>query len=119
RVIIYKGNNKLKTIKEQEGTKGYASGFSGLVKFINDRLPSNEEIGQAFRREVKIYPELAIRELIANALIHQDFSIKGAGVMIEIYDNRIEITNPGKPLIDTQRFIDHSPESRNEGLARF
>lgn len=119
RVIIYKGNNKLKTIREQEGTKGYASGFSGLVKFINDRLPSNEEIGQAFRREVKIYPELAIRELIANALIHQDFSIKGAGVMIEIFDNRIEITNPGKPLIDTQRFIDHSPESRNEDLARF
>ena len=39
--------------------------------------------------------------------------------MIEIFDNRVEITNPGKPLIDPLRFIDHSPESRNELLARF
>jgi len=38
-------------------------------------------------------------------------------VMIEIFENRIEITNPGAPLIDTKRFIDHSPESRNEILA--
>lgn len=39
--------------------------------------------------------------------------------MIEIFSNRIEITNPGKPLIDPLRFIDHSPESRNEIFARF
>ncbi|WP_026449959.1 ATP-binding protein [Aequorivita capsosiphonis] len=119
RVIIYKGKDKLVTIKEQEGKKGYATGFKGLINYINDQLPSNEEIGRVFRKEVKMYPELAIRELVANAIIHQDFSIKGTGVMIEIYSDRIEITNPGKPMIDTNRFIDHSPESRNEALARF
>jgi len=80
-------------------------------------LPSNEEIGKAFRKEVRMYPEIAIRELVANALIHQDFSQTGTGPMIEIYENRIEISNPGKPLIDTLRFIDHSPKSRNERLA--
>ncbi|MBT8763079.1 transcriptional regulator, partial [Desulfohalobiaceae bacterium Ax17] len=37
--------------------------------------------------------------------------------MIEIFDNRIEITNPGKPLVDTFRFIDTPPKSRNETLA--
>lgn len=119
RVIIYKGKDKLTTIKEQEGIKGYAIGFEGLINYINDQLPSNEEIGRVFRKEVKMFPELAIRELVANAIIHQDFSIRGTGVMIEIYSDRIEITNPGKPMIDTNRFIDHSPESRNEGLARF
>lgn len=117
RVIIYKGNNKLNTVKEQIGVMGYAVAFERLVNYVNDKLPSNEEIGRVFRTEVRVYPELAIRELIANAVIHQDFSIKGASPMIEIYDNRIEITNPGKPLIDTKRFIDHSPESRNEILA--
>ena len=66
-----------------------------------------------------MFPELAIRELVANALIHQDLGITGTGVMIEIYTDRMEITNPGKPMIDTNRFIDHSPESRNEALARF
>ncbi len=119
RVIIYKGKNKLETIKEQEGRKGYALGFEGLINYINDALPSNEEIGRVFREEVKMFPELAIRELVANAIIHQDFSISGTGVMIELYEDRMEITNPGKPTIDINRFIDHSPESRNEILARF
>jgi ATP-dependent DNA helicase RecG len=67
RVIIYHGKNKLHTKKEQTGQKGYASGFNGLVSYINDQLPENEEIGKAFRKEVKMFPELAIRELVANA----------------------------------------------------
>ena len=117
RVIIYKGNNKLNTVKEHIGIMGYAVAFERLVNYVNDKLPSNEEIGRVFRKEVRMYPELAIRELIANSIIHQDLSIKGASPMIEIYDNRIEISNPGKPLIDTKRFIDHSPVSRNEMLA--
>ncbi len=117
RVIFYEGRDRLKTIKEQAGNKGYASGFEGLVEFINDRLPANEELGRVFRKETKMYPEVAIRELLANALIHQDFTIKGAGPMVEIFVDRIEISNPGKPLIETLRFIDHSPISRNEKLA--
>ena len=96
---------------------GYAVSFERLVNYVNDKLPSNEEIGRVFRKQVRVYPELAIRELIANAIIHQDFNIGGMSVMIEIFDNRIEIANPGAPLIDTKRYIDHSPESRNEILA--
>lgn len=117
RVIVYKGNDKISTIKEQTGTFGYAVGYKGMIDYINDRLPSNEEIGRVFRKEVSVYPETAIRELVANSMIHQDLNISGASPMIEIFDNRIEITNPGKPLIDTKRFIDHSPISRNEKLA--
>ena len=64
-----------------------------------------------------MYPETAIRELVANALIHQDFSVTGAGPMVEIFAERMEITNPGEPLVDTLRFIDTPPRSRNEGLA--
>ena len=119
RVIIYQGKYKLKTKKEQVGQKGYAAGFKGLISYINDQLPMNEEIGKAFRKEVKMFPELAIRELVANALIHQDFSEKGTGPMIEIFDDRVEVTNPGKPLISTMRFVDHNPQSRNEKLAHF
>lgn len=117
RVIIYKGNSRVETIKEQEGGKGYAIGFEGAISYINDQLPQNEQIGQALRSEVRMYPEIAIRELVANALIHQDFNIIGAGPMVEIFANRMEISNPGVPLIDTLRFIDEPPRSRNEALA--
>ena len=74
-------------------------------------------IQQALRKKVPRFPELAVRELVANALIHQDFLVTGAGPMVEIFDDRIEITNPGAPLVDTQRFLDSSPHSRNESLA--
>ena len=119
RVIVYEGKNRLKTVREQPGKKGYASGFSGLIDFINTLVPRNEVIGKALREEVPMYPELAIRELAANALIHQDFAVTGAGPMIEIFADRMEITNPGLPLVRTERFLDTPPRSRNELLASF
>lgn len=117
RVIQYRGNGRTETLKEQEGVKGYACGFEGLIGYIHGLLPANEVIEQALRRRVPMFPELAVRELVANALIHQDFFVTGAGPMVEIFDDRIEITNPGEPLVDTQRFVDTPPRSRNEALA--
>ena len=119
RVVFYDGVNRFKTIREQSEQKGYASGFEDLIKYLDGHLPSNEVIDHALRRNNREYPIIAVRELVANALIHQDFSISGTSPMIEVFSNRIEITNPGKPLIDPLRFIDHNPESRNELLARF
>jgi ATP-dependent DNA helicase RecG len=116
RVIQYDGKSKVKTLKDQEGKFGYAVGFERLIKYINDVLPSNEIIGQALRDTVSMYPEIAIRELVANALIHQDFEERGTGPVIEIYADRIEISNPGLPLITPIRFIDEY-QSRNEDLA--
>ena len=117
RVIIYRGNNRVETVKEQTGDRGYAVGFEEAIAYINDQLPQNEQIGQALRREVRMYPVIAVRELVANALIHQDFSITGTGPKVEIFSDRMEISNPGVPLIDTLRFIGGPPRSRNEALA--
>ena len=117
RVIIYRGDNRIETVKEQNDVKGYATGFENLLNYLNDQLPQNEQIERAFRSEVRMYPEIAIRELVANALIHQDFNLTGTGPMIEIFSDRMEISNPGLPLIDTLRFIDEPPRSRNETLA--
>lgn len=117
RVIVYEDSSRVKAIHRQEELRGYACGFQGLVGYINDQLPHNEVIEQAVRRQVRMYPQIAIRELVANMLIHQDFSVTGAGPLVEIFSDRIEITNPGEPLIDVRRFLDSPPLSRNEGLA--
>lgn len=120
RVVVYKGDSRINILKNQERNMGYAVSFENLINFINDQLPSNEEITRTLRKEKKMYPEVAIREFVSNALIHQDFTISGiGGVLVEIFDSRVEITNPGVPLIDTERFIDHAPISRNEDLASF
>jgi ATP-dependent DNA helicase RecG len=118
RVIFYEGTDKSKAVLEREQRSGYAIGFDDIVRFIDDRLPQSEVINGVFREEVKVFPRIAIRELVANALIHQDFNLTGGGPMVEIYSDRIEITNPGTPLIETDRFVDYPPISRNEQLAR-
>jgi len=117
RVVAYKKNNRFQTEREFLGRKGYAFAFIKLMDFLDSLLPKSEIIEKAIRKEITVYPILALRELIANSLIHQDFSITGTGPLIEIFQNRIEITNPGIPLIDPLRFIDHIPQSRNESLA--
>ncbi len=117
RVIQYRGTGRNETVREDEREKGYATGFSGLIGYINGLLPTNEVIGQALRKAVPMYPELAVRELVANAIIHQDLFVTGAGPMVEIFSDRIEITNPGEPLVDTRRFLDSPPKSRNDALA--
>ena len=117
RVIQYRGTSRVETVKEQVGARGYACGFEGMIGFINGLLPSNEVIEQALRKTVPMFPELAVRELVANTLIHQDFFVTGAGPMVEIFDDRVEITNPGASLVDTQRFVDTPPKSRNEAMA--
>ena len=117
RVVEYRGADRLEALGEREETKGYAAGFEELIAWINARLPTREEIGPALRRNLPEFPEPAVRELVANALIHQDFSAAGAGPMVELFDGRIEITNPGEPLVDTERFLDSPPTSRNDALA--
>jgi predicted HTH transcriptional regulator len=118
-VIIYKEKDRTLTQREQVFEKGYAISYEEIVSFINDQLPQNEQIGQALRKDIKIYPEIAIRELVANVIIHQDFYMTGVSSTIEIFSDRMEIRNPGEPLVDTMRFIDIPPQSRNEKLAAF
>ena len=120
RVIVYDGVNKALTKREQEGVKGYAISFQGLLEFVMSLLPQSEVIEKALRQKRTVYPEIALREIIANALIHQDFSITGAGPLVEIFDDRVEVSNPGGllPSKRLDRLIGTQPESRNEMLAR-
>ncbi|MBF0104317.1 MAG: putative DNA binding domain-containing protein [Deltaproteobacteria bacterium] len=116
RVVVYVGTSKIKTKLDQLEAKGYAVGFQGLVQFVMSQLPQNEVVEDALRKEIKLVPEIVIRELVANALVHQDLRIGGTSIMIEIYDDRVEISSPGEPIVPTERFID-GYQSRNERLA--
>lgn len=118
RVIVYSGIGKTETRLDQTGTRGYAVGFQGLVDFVMGQLPQNEIIENALRKQVKLLPMESVRELLANALIHQEMAMQGAGPMIEIYANRLEISNPGEPIVPVARFID-GYQSRNERMADF
>ena len=112
----YVGSNNRQQEFEQHGVFGYAVGFDGLIDFIMQNT-SIEQI-EVKRESRPIYPRVAVREFVANALVHQDFGIKGMPVTIEIFSNRLSITNSGAPLNDINRLIDLPPQSRNEQLAQ-
>lgn len=118
RIIQYEGNSRLSMLREDIGKKGYASDFEYLLKYIEALTPTKENIDDnGLREKIVSYPMLAIREAVANALVHQDFSVSGTGPVIEIFNNRIEITNSGIPLVDIKRIVDNPPKSRNEKIA--
>ena len=116
RVVQYKGSGPIDILSQREDTRGYAYGFQNLIRYINGRI-SSQVIGEALRKTTPMVPEPAVRELVANALIHQDFFATGTGALVEIFDARIEITNPGEPLVDPKFFLGSRPTSRNETLA--
>lgn len=118
RVIVYTSDSKNDVRLDQISEEGYAVGFQQLVRLVMDQLPRNEIIENALRQEVSLLPDVAIRELIANALVHQDLTMTGMRPTIEVYPNRVEITNPGTPIVPVDRFID-GYESRNVRLADF
>ena len=112
----YVGTNNRNQLFEQPGKKGYAIGFKGLINFIMKNVIDDENIDVTREYDYK-YPRVAIREFVANAIVHQDFSVTGIPICIEIFTNRLVITNPGIPLNDVNRLIDLPPHSRNERLA--
>ncbi len=112
----YEGTNNRRLLFEQVMLKGYAAGFEELLDIIM-RHTSKERI-DGVRESVPTYPRVAIREFVANALVHQDFAITGMPLAVEIFSNRLVITNPGASLNDVNRLIDLPPQSRNEMLAQ-
>ena len=116
RFIIYERRDKLITKSEPKLDRGYAVGFEELVMKVYESAPQNRLVEQLISTPMNVYPLQSLRELIANALIHQDFSVLGSRVMIQMYEDRVEISNPGTPPIDIDRFIDDS-RSRNAVLA--
>lgn len=105
-------------IDDTEGHRGYLVGFKGLLQHIMSKIPSEEQMLHGIRTKVYKIPENSVREFVANAIIHQDFTIKGSRPLVEIYKDRIRFINPGKPLIDVDRFIDGGTKSRNPNFAR-
>ena len=77
--------------------------------------------GAIFETKV-MYPELACREAIINAIAHRDYSIEGRGIEIYIYDDRLEIKSPGMLLstisMKTLKELKGAHESRNALVTR-
>lgn len=116
RVIRYDGTSPISPSRSKTFAFGYAK-LDQMLEYIEALLPEQEVIQGARRVTQRAFPHMALRELIANMLIHQDLSVTGAGPMVCIFEGRIEFTNPGQSLVDIARMLNDPPHSRNEKMA--
>lgn len=120
RVIQYEGETRTGAGKREWAfAGGYATTFEQIVQHVMAITPQREEVEGAIRRQHTAFPEVAVRELLANCMIHQDLLQRGTNPMVEVFDNRIEFANAGAPLVSVERIVDTVPVSRNEELAGF
>ncbi len=119
RITEYSGADKISSRRDFFLNTGYSLSLDEVVERIVSILPHNEIIERATRINDPVIPEIAIRELVANAIVHRDYSQNSSFITINIFSDRIEITNPGGllPDISVDRLIDHPSKTRNEVLA--
>lgn len=117
RVIVYKGRDKLSATEDISGKKGYLVAFSSILSHIMSNIPSKEVIEHGVRKKTYSVPEISVREFLANAVVHQDFTQMGSRATVEVFKDKIKITNPGVPIVSVDRFIDTPSRTRNPRFA--
>lgn len=117
RVVEYQNANRLTLSRDESFDMGYALAYEKIILFLAAKTPTTENIVGAWRKKESAYPMLALRELVANMMMHQDFSLRNPANIIEIFPDRIEFTNPGSLLIDRLQILTTPPKCRNTRLA--
>lgn len=115
RVLKYQSTHKIHAVSDEFFSEGYAISLRNTLAHLKRMLPIREEI-EGERVTIELYPEVALRELVGNALVHQDFEYPSGGTYptIEIFEDRVEITNGGRPLIEIRKFLRENSQRNRE-----
>ncbi len=119
RIVSYGGNDNLAPVVfDKEFKEGIVEAFKSIYRELNGLIPRRERIDlESGRRLVELsIPQAVVRELLSNAFAHQDLSSEGDGIVIEVFKNRVEITNSGLPVLDPLHFLDGGPAIKNEKI---
>ena len=92
---LYKGTDKAYVLDAKELEGDIVSNVDDAILFLKKHLRLSFKIETLKRENVLELPEDALREAVVNAVCHRDYFEKGVRVMIEIYDDRVDIVSPG------------------------
>ncbi len=92
---LYKGTDKATILDAKELNGDIVSNIDDAMVFLKKHLRIGYRIETLQRESILELPEDALREAVVNAVCHRDYFIKGARVMVEIYDDRVDIVSPG------------------------
>jgi len=94
-LLAFKGTDRLHIYDRRDVRDDLLTQHREAVAFLQKHLNIRTEIRGFDRRDIYEIPLEVLREAVVNALMHRDYSIRGTQVFVEIYDDRVEIVNPG------------------------
>jgi len=94
-LIAFKGTDRVHIFDRQDFQDDLLAQFRGAEFFLKKHLNRRSVIKGMVREDIYELPLEALREAITNAIIHRDYSIRGTSLMVEVYEDRVEIVNPG------------------------
>ena len=97
RVARFRGIDRSEFLDNRQFNGNAFSLLASAERFLRDTLPiaSRFESGRMQRIDEPLYPPLATREALANALCHRDYAMGGGSVGLAVYDDRLEVTSTG------------------------
>ena len=120
RCVRFDGISRTHSIDHRDIDKHLPMAIDEVLDFIAKNTSTATKIGPKKRLRMPQYPDVAIREVVINAIVHSDYSIKGSSIIIAIFDDRIEITNPGCLAygLSLEDALAGSSRARNRVIAR-
>ena len=123
RVARFTGLDRMEFLDNRQFNGNAFTLLTNAERFLRDTLPiaGRFEQDRIERIDEPLYPPLATREALANALCHRDYSIGGGSVGIAIYDDRLEVTSSGSlhfGLTPEKLFAPHESRPWNPLIAR-
>jgi Putative ATP-dependent DNA helicase recG C-terminal len=97
----YRGMDRAATLRDMETFEGTVPAqIFGALEFVADRVRLGEApvAGQAQSADIYEYPMIAVREVIANALVHRDYASMDSCVHVRLFTDRLEVSSPGSWL---------------------
>ncbi len=94
-LLAFKGTDKVDIYDRHDIKDDLLTQFNEAILFIQKHLNRRSEIKGVNRKDIYEIPLEPLREAVANALMHRDYNVRGTSVNVEIFDDRVEIVNPG------------------------
>lgn len=94
-LIAFKGKTRVHIYDRRDVQDDLLTQFNEAILFLQKHLNRRSVIRGVNREDSYEIPLEALREALVNAIIHRDYSVRGTSLMVEVYDDRVEIVNPG------------------------
>jgi len=122
RCVVFRGVDKSRpVVRGEDNDVTVLDGIEEAMRFIERNTDTIVRItGRTRRDELDIYPNVAVREVLNNAVAHTDYAVEGASIFVALFSDRLEISSPGTwpPGFSREDFESGVSLRRNKAISR-